>query len=86
MASAVEGVRPIPPATFSPLAVTKSMPRSSRRAGRRPSTATRPGLPIMSPIIRTRQAPGGRGALPFVGLPRRVRPAVGFGSSVTLAS
>ena len=37
-------------------------------------TATRPGLPIRSPIIRTRQAPGGRGALPLVGLPRRVRP------------
>src|SRR5439155_441624 len=30
---AVDAVRPIPPATFSPLAVTKSMPRSSRRAG-----------------------------------------------------
>ena len=31
--SAVDGVRPMPPATFSPLAVTKSMPRSSRRLG-----------------------------------------------------
>ena len=50
-------VRPIPPATFSPLAVTKSMPRAFRSSGSRPSTAWRPGLPIMSPIIRTRQAP-----------------------------
>ena len=31
----------------------------SRRPGRSCSTATRPGLPIMSPIIRTRQAPAG---------------------------
>src|SRR6478735_947551 len=77
IASAVEGVRPIPPATFSPLAVTKSMPRSSRSSGRRFSTATRPGLPMRSPIMRTRQAPGGRGRLPLAGLPRRVRPVVG---------
>ena len=68
------GVRPIPPATFSPLAVTKSMPRSSRKPGSSSSTAIRPGLPIRSPIIRTRQAPGGRGASPLAGLPRRVRP------------
>jgi hypothetical protein len=27
IASAVDGVRPMPPATFSPFAVTKSMPR-----------------------------------------------------------
>ena len=48
-----------------------------RRAGpaAAPRRPTRPGLPIMSPIIRTRQAPFGRGALPFVGLPRIVRPA-----------
>src|SRR5207344_2800871 len=80
IASAVDGVRPMPPATFSPLAVTKSMPRSSRSSGSRLSTATRPGLPIMSPIMRTRQAPGGRGRLPLAGLPRRVRPIVRPGS------
>jgi hypothetical protein len=72
--SAVEGVSPIPPATFSPFAVTKSIPRSSRSPDTSCSTACRPGLPIMSPIISTRTAPGGRGALPFVGLPGRVRP------------
>src|SRR4029079_17390616 len=81
IASAVEGVRPLPPATFSPLAVTKSMPRSSRSSGRRFSTATLPGLPMRSPIMRTRQAPGGRGRLPLAGLPRRVRPVVGPGFS-----
>ena len=31
--SAVEGVRPMPPATFSPLAVTKSIWRASRSSG-----------------------------------------------------
>src|SRR3954454_21987909 len=72
--SAVDGVRPMPPATFSPLAVTKSMPRSSRSAGSSCSTATRPVLPIRSPIIRTRHAPAGRGLLPFATFPRRVRP------------
>src|SRR4051794_935301 len=72
--SAVDGVSPIPPATFSPLGVTKSIPRSSRSPGSSCSTATRPGLPIRSPIIRTRQAPGGRGLLPFATFPRRVRP------------
>src|SRR5690349_6319229 len=84
-ALAVDAVRPIPPATFSPLAVTKSIPRSSRRPGRTCSTATRPGLPIMSPIIRTRTAPGGRGALPFGGLPGRVRP-IGPGDVSPVAS
>ena len=75
IASAVDGVRPIPPATFSPLAVTKSMPRSSRRAGSVSSTAARPGLPIMSPIIRTRQrARSDAARSPLAGLPRRVRP------------
>ena len=45
---------------------------------------TRPGFPLRSPIMRTRQAPGGRGALPFAGLPRRVRPAgAGWGSVLT---
>src|SRR5829696_3897032 len=72
-ASAVDGVRPIPPATFSPFAVTKSMPRSSRMFGSSFSTAIRPGFPMMSPIIRIRQAAGGRGASPFGGLPSRVR-------------
>src|SRR2546426_712393 len=72
--SAVDAVSPIPPATFSPLAVTKSMPRSSRSPGRTCSHATRPGFPIRSPIIRTRTAPLGRGASPFGGLPGRVRP------------
>src|SRR5664279_6440536 len=42
-------------ATFSPLAVTKSMPSSWRRPGRSASTATLPGLPMRSPIIRMRQ-------------------------------
>ena len=82
IASAVDGVRPIPPATFSPLAVTKSMPRCSRSSASSPSTATRPGLPIRSPIISTRHAPRGRGASPLGGLPRRVRPVVGFARSV----
>src|SRR5690349_17785686 len=72
-ASAVDAVRPMPPATFSPLAVTKSMPRSSRIPASSRSTARRPGFPITSPIIRIRHAPGGRGALPFGGLPSRVR-------------
>ena len=85
MASAVDGVRPIPPATFSPLAVTKSMPRSSRSSPRSASTATRPGLPIRSPIISTRQAPCGRGALPLAGLPRRVRPMAPRSGSVVHA-
>src|SRR6187397_1965949 len=68
-ASAVETVSPIPPATFSPLAVTKSMPRSSRIPASSRSMAIRPGLPMMSPIMRIRQAPAGRGAFPFAGLP-----------------
>src|SRR5829696_4239184 len=72
-ASAVETVRPIPPATFSPFAVTKSMPRSSRIPARVCSTATRPGLPMMSPIMRIRHAPGGRGASPFAGFPSPAR-------------
>src|SRR3972149_367396 len=42
-ASAVDTVSPRPPARFSPLAVTKSMPRSSRSPGRIASTARRPG-------------------------------------------
>ena len=78
IASAVDGVRPIPPATFSPLAVTKSMPRASRSSGSSRSTAWRPGLPIMSPIIRTRQAPFGRGASPFGDVPE-ARPPDGGG-------
>ncbi len=72
-ASAVDGVSPIPPATFSPLAVTKSIPRSSRIPGSACSMATRPGFPMMSPIIRIRVAPSGRGALPLGGLPRPAR-------------
>src|SRR5829696_5212130 len=72
-ASAVETVRPIPPATFSPFAVTKSMPRSSRIPARACSTATRPGLPMMSPIMRIWHAPGGRGASPFAGFPSPAR-------------
>src|SRR5215204_2479505 len=72
-ASAVDTVRPMPPATFSPFAVTKSTPRSSRMPASSCSTTTRPGLPMMSPIIRIRQAPGGRGALPFGGFPRPAR-------------
>src|SRR5262245_49913500 len=74
-ASATLIVRPIPPARFSPLAVTKSIERCSRSPGTRASTASRPGLPITSPIINTRHAPAGRGALPFAGLPSRTRPA-----------
>src|SRR4051794_28012230 len=68
-ASAVDTVKPMPPAMFSPFAVTKSSPRSSRSPGRTCSTASRPGLPMMSPIIRIRQAPGGLGASPLGGLP-----------------
>src|SRR5213594_3437160 len=54
-ASAVDGVSPMPPATFSPLAVTKSMPRVSRSPGSSCSTAWRPGLPIRAsaPTSRT---------------------------------
>src|SRR3954454_9531792 len=72
-ASAVETVSPMPPATFSPFAVTKSIPRSSRMPASACSTATRPGLPMMSPIMSTRHAPGGLGASPFGGLPRPAR-------------
>src|SRR5579862_1647632 len=82
---AVDSVRPIPPARFSPLAVTKSIPRDPRRSPRSASTASRPGLPITSPIIRTRQAPDGRGALPLAGLPRRTwreLGATGAGSTI----
>ena len=51
----------MPPARFSPLAVTKSMPRSPRRSGQqRARRRRRPGLPMTSPIIRTRQAPARR--------------------------
>src|SRR3990170_2158251 len=64
IACAVETVRPMPPATFSPLAVTKSMPRSSRNPGMTRSAVTRPGLPMRSPTISTRRmpapGPGGR--------------------------
>src|SRR5215213_575370 len=74
-ASAVDGVRPIPPARFSPLAVTKSIERSSRSAGISASTASLPGLPMTSPTMSTRHAPGGRGAPPLAGLPSRTRPA-----------
>ena len=42
IASAVDGVRPIPPATFSPLAVTKSMPRSLAQL-RQQAARPRPG-------------------------------------------
>src|SRR4051794_1123698 len=72
-ASAVETVSPMPPATFSPFAVTKSIPRSSWMPDSACSTATRPGLPMMSPIMSTRHAPGGLGASPFGGLPRPAR-------------
>src|SRR3954454_7598488 len=81
-ASALDTVRPIPPATFSPFAVTKSIRRSSRMPASSRSTAIRPGFPMMSPIIRIRQAPGGRGASPLGGLPRparSLRPAVTTG-------
>src|SRR3954471_16762127 len=74
-ASAVDEVRPMPPARFSPFAVTKSIDRSSRIVRSSPSTASRPGLPMTSPIIRTRQAPAGRSVEPFAGFPRRTRPA-----------
>ena len=43
-AGAVDGVRPMPPARFSPLAVTKSMCRSSRSGGRRCSDRVAAGL------------------------------------------
>src|SRR5438445_9818125 len=68
-ASAVVRVRPMPPARFSPLAVTNSTPRSARRPGSSCSTARRPGLPMTSPIIRTRSAPAGRAVSLFGGLP-----------------
>src|SRR3954451_3701963 len=72
-ASPVETVAHIPPAAFSPFAVTKSIRRSSRMPASSCSTAIRPGFPMMSPIIRIRQAPGGRGASPLGGLPRPAR-------------
>src|SRR5664280_3070539 len=53
--SAVDVVRPIPPATFSPLAVTKSTRCTSRSPGSSRSTASRPGRPMTSPIMRIRQ-------------------------------
>src|SRR5438309_4185491 len=51
--SAIFGVRPKPPAAFSPLATTRSMTNSRRSCGRRRATASRPGRPMMSPIAST---------------------------------
>src|SRR5438105_2887517 len=51
--SAVCGVSPLPPAAFSPLAITRSIARSRRISGSRPLTVRRPSLPTTSPIMRT---------------------------------
>src|SRR5438067_6843814 len=77
-ASAVETVRPMPPARFSPFAVTKSARRCSRSSGSVCSTAPRPGLPITSPIMITRHAPGGRAVFEWGGFPS-VATTVSFG-------
>src|SRR3954452_20341778 len=64
--SAVFAVRPRPPAAFSPLAITQSIPPSCRRAGMMRAAPRRPGWPKMSPTIRKRstadRSPGGAGA------------------------
>ena len=41
---------PEPPAMFSPLATTKSIPSDLRRRGKKYRTALRPGFPTMSPM------------------------------------
>src|SRR4051812_5366902 len=64
--SAVLRVRPRPPAAFSPFAMTKSIPRSLRRAGMKCAAPCRPGWPKISPTTRKRstdaRSPGGAGA------------------------
>src|SRR3990172_494200 len=82
-AAAVARVSPIPPARFSPLAVTRSAPRSSRRPGRWRSSTWRPGLPMTSPIMSTRSVPAlGRGGRDGSWSAARVRP---FSRRVTVA-
>ncbi len=48
--SATGGVRPEPPAAFSPLATQKSTFHSRRISGNRFRNMLRPGLPTMSPM------------------------------------
>src|SRR5712691_10711718 len=77
--SARRGVIPTPSARFSPLTTQASTPSSARRAGRRASSAFRPGAPTTSATKRIfnargslQDAEGGRG----VDLDRDVVPAV----------
>ena len=46
----------IPAAVFSPLAMTISRPSSSRSSGTTCMTASRPGLPMMSPMTQMRSS------------------------------
>src|SRR5512133_405948 len=62
----------MPPARFSPLATTRSTARASRSGGTSCSTASRPGLPMTSPIIRTRTEPRSG----WSGIGRRRSPAM----------
>ena len=58
--SAMFFVSPFPPAAFSALAITKSVPRLSRMRGRLSARILLPGLPTMSPtkkILIARKAP-----------------------------
>src|SRR5512133_1964413 len=50
--SAIFGVIPSPPATFSPLTTTNVGARRSRRPGSRPSSVRRPRPPTRSPTKR----------------------------------
>src|SRR5450756_2273479 len=54
---AILEVMPAPLAAFSPLAMTKSTARSSRKPGSQRSSASRPGWPNTSPMKRMFMAP-----------------------------
>src|SRR4051812_45053684 len=58
MVSAMSPVTPKPAAEFSTLAITKSMSRCSTSAGMARFAISRPGLPKMSPMNRTRTSVG----------------------------
>src|SRR6185295_9508153 len=58
MVSAMSPVTPKPAAEFSTFAMTKSMSRCSTSAGMARLAISRPGLPKMSPMNRTRTSVG----------------------------
>src|SRR5947207_7105881 len=57
--SASEGISPLPPARFSPLAMTQSTDSRRQYSPRRLTMMERPGLPTTSPIARMRTFIGG---------------------------